>query len=464
MLGGVQRTGWERVPPAERTVEDRTAAVIRVAVIAVVGLALVLGPQLARGRVVPLAVLVTAAFGYALVVAVAEMRGRPLLPAWSTTSLDGALALVACAFTGGAESILVAVLPLVVIAAAVRGGAVAGRFTALVAGAGFTLGAVLASDADVPLVDRWLAGAWWTGFLMAAAVLVGVLVRMLERQLDAAALSRARVSAEREALQEERDLRARLLAAQQARLDGVRVVLHEFRTPVASLTALTADLAAGRLSVPSQQVATRLLAEHAVHLRDMLDGLADVAVTEGSPIGRVRERTVPLAELADAVLDAAAVPPARRAPRIEPDGAAVRCDPQRLRRVLTNLVENAVKYAPVGPIELRCASTVTSTRFTVTDGGPGIPVQDQERVFERFVQLDQSSTRRQGGTGLGLHLCRNVTALLGGSLSVRDRGDGLQGAVFELTIPHLAPTHDELARPTHDRHHDGDRAAAPVVC
>lgn len=427
----MQRTGWERVPPAERTVEDRTAAVIRVAVIAVVGLALALGPQLARGRVGPLAVLVGAAFGYAVVLAVAEVRGRPLLPAWSTTTLDGVLALVACAFTGGAESILVAVLPLVVIAAAVRGGVVVGRLAALVAGAGFTLGAVLGSDADVPLADRWLAGAWWTGFLMAAAVLVGVLVRMLERQLDAAALSRARVLAEREALQEERDLRARLLTAQQARLDGVRVVLHEFRTPVASLTALTADLAAGRLSAPSQRVATRLLAEHAIHLRDMLDGLADVAVTEGSPIGRVRERTVPLAELADAVLDAAAVPPARRAPRIEPPGAAVRCDPQRLRRVLTNLVENAARHSGDAPVELELRHAAGRLVAEVRDRGPGLPPGQEGVVTAKGVALGE----RRGTAGLGLWIVEALVAAMDGELSLRPRDDGGLVARLELPLP-----------------------------
>jgi signal transduction histidine kinase len=428
-----RRGGWERVPRAERTAEDRTAAVIRVAAVLTVGLALVLGPELARGWQVPLAVLVAASLGYALVLAIAELRGRQAVPAWFSTALDGVLVLVACALTGGAESIMVALLPLVVVAAAVRGGAVIGRLAALVAGVGFTVGAVLNSDPDVAPADRWLAGAWWTGFLVATAVLVGVLVQMLERQLDESAMSRARARAEHEAFLEERDLRARLLAAQQARLDGVRVVLHEFRTPVASLTALSADLAAGRLSAPSQVVATRLLAEHAVHLRDMLDGLADVAVTEGSPLGRVRERSVPLAELADAVLDAAGVAPSRRVPHIEPPDATVRCDPQRLRRVLTNLVENAARHSADAPVELDLRHAAGRLVAEVRDRGPGLPPGQEGVVTAKGVALGE----RRGTAGLGLWIVEALVAAMDGELSLRAREGG--GLIAHLDLPLPTP-------------------------
>jgi len=178
-----------------RSFEERTAVVIRLLVVCSVGLALAVEPGLARGRVDPLGLLVAATLGYALVLAVAEWRGRRLLPPRVATSIDAVLALVACGLTGGADSVLVAVLPLVVIAGAVRGGVVLGRLGALAVGAGFTVAAVLGSDPHVPVRDRLLAGAWWTGYLLAAAVLVGVLLRMLERQFEAAAESRARARA-----------------------------------------------------------------------------------------------------------------------------------------------------------------------------------------------------------------------------------------------------------------------------
>ena len=423
-------TDWPGELP-ERTTEERTAAVIRLIVVASVGLALLIGPELARGRTVPAAVLVGAALVYATVLAVADRRGVTLVPPRLATTLDGVLGLLACGLTGGARSIMVAILPLVVIAAAVRGGAVIGRLAAVAMGAGFTVAAVLGSDPAVPMRERLLAGAWWTGFLAAAAVLVGVLVQMLERQLESTAESRARANAEHEAFLEERDLRARLLAAQQARLDGVRVVLHEFRTPVASLTALTADLAAGRLSEPSQKVAVGLLAEHAVHLRDMLDGLADVAVQDGSPLGRVRDRGVRLADLAGAVLDAAGVEPERRAPSVEPPGASVRCDPQRLRRVLTNLVENAARHSGSAPVELALRYASGRLVAEVRDRGPGLPPGQEGLVTAKGVALGE----RRGTAGLGLWIVEALVAAMDGELSLLARDGGGLVARLELPLP-----------------------------
>jgi signal transduction histidine kinase len=417
-----------------RSFEERTAVVMRLLVVCSVGLALVVEPGLARGRHGLLGALVAATLVYALVLAAAELRGRRPLPPRPATAIDAVLALVACGFTGGADSVLVAILPLVVIAGAVRGGVVLGRLWALAVGAAFTAAAVLGSDAHVPVRDRLLTGAWWTGYLLAAAVLVGVLVRMLERQFEAAAESRARARAEHEAFLEERDLRARLLAAQQARMDGVRVVLHEFRTPVASLTALSADLAAGRLAGPARDTATRLLAEHAVHLRDMLDGLADVAVQDGSPLGRVRERPVRLAELAGAVLDAAGVAPERRAPRVEPADAAVQCDPQRLRRVLTNLVENAARHSGDAPVELDLRHAGGRLVAEVRDRGPGLPPGQEGVVTAKGVALGE----RRGTAGLGLWIVQALVAAMDGELRLLPRHGGGLVAHLELPVPAAA--------------------------
>ncbi len=412
-----------------RSVEERTAVVIRLLVVCSVGLVLVVEPGIARGRAEPLGALVVATFGYALVLALAEWRGRRLVPPRLATSIDALLALLACGLTGGADSVMVAILPLVVIAGAVRGGVVVGRLGALAVGAGFTVAALAGSDPHVPAADRWLAGAWWTGYLIAAAVLVGVLLRMLERQYEDAAESRARARAEHEAFMEERDLRSRLLAAQQARLDGVRVVLHEFRTPVASLTALSTDLAADRLSGPAREAATRLLAEHALHLRDMLDGLADVAVQEGSPLGRVRERKVQLTELAGAVLDAAGVAPERRVPHVEPPDAAVRCDPQRLRRVLTNLVENAARHSGDAPVELDLRHADGRLVAEVRDRGPGLPPGQEGVVTAKGVALGE----RRGTAGLGLWIVEALVAAMDGELRLLSREGG--GLVAHLELP-----------------------------
>ena len=418
-------------PARLQRIEERPAVVIRLLVVGAVGLALVFEPRLAQGRAVLLACLVVAALGYALVLGVASWRGRLLPPPRVATAIDAVLALAACGLTGGATSVMVAILPLVVIAGALRGGAVIGRLTALAVGVGFTVAAVAGSGPEVGSAQRWFTGAWWTGYLVAAAVLVGILLRMLERQFEAAAEERARAMAEHEAFLEERDMRSRLLAAQDARMDGVRVVLHEFRTPVASLTALATDLAAGRLTGPAAATATRLLAEHAVHLRDMLDGLADVAVREGSPLGRVRERSVRLEELSDAVLDAAAVEPARRAPTVTPPDAVVRCDPQRLRRVLTNLVENAARHSGSAPVELDLRYTDGRLVVEVRDRGPGLPPGQAGIVTAKGVALGD----RQGTAGLGLWIVESLVASMDGELRLLPREGGGLVALLNLPLP-----------------------------
>jgi signal transduction histidine kinase len=74
-----------------------------------------------------------------------------------------------------------------------------------------------------------------------------------------------------------------------------------------------------------------------------------------------------------------------------------------------------------------------AVEFLVVDHGPGIPAGERDRVFERFVQLDQSSTRRQGGTGLGLYLCRQLAGLLDGTLTLEETPGG--GCTFRLRLP-----------------------------
>jgi signal transduction histidine kinase len=117
--------------------------------------------------------------------------------------------------------------------------------------------------------------------------------------------------------------------------------------------------------------------------------------------------------------------------------------------VLINLTENAAKYAPSGPIEV---IAVPSSRargqvaLTVVDHGPGIAEADRPRVFERFVQLDQSATRSRGGTGLGLYLCKRLADLLGTPLELSETVGG--GCTFGLVLASVGPvdvTKDQLS-------------------
>jgi signal transduction histidine kinase len=118
-----------------------------------------------------------------------------------------------------------------------------------------------------------------------------------------------------------------------------------------------------------------------------------------------------------------------------PDSVApYRCDESLLRQVLVNLVENALKYANGGGhIEVRLTDEEDRPRIAVQDEGPGIPLADQEWIFEKFYRLDADMSRGVGGSGLGLYISREIVTQMGGSLSVRSAHG--EGSTFTVTLP-----------------------------
>lgn len=135
----------------------------------------------------------------------------------------------------------------------------------------------------------------------------------------------------------------------------------------------------------------------------------------------------------------------------------LRGDPNRLRQILTNLVDNALKFTPAGAVHITVArvpekdsDTTCWIRFTVQDSGIGISAETQSRLFRSFSQADGSTTRKYGGTGLGLAICKQLTEMMGGHISV-DSVAG-QGSSFHFTLPLIrvepgAPSTQELPRP-----------------
>ncbi|MBD3220186.1 response regulator, partial [bacterium] len=131
----------------------------------------------------------------------------------------------------------------------------------------------------------------------------------------------------------------------------------------------------------------------------------------------------------------------------EPDGPhRVVADAGRLRQVVTNLAHNALKFTERGGVTVRVVREAAGPvgaryRFEVVDTGVGIPVDQQARIFEKFVQVDGSSTRRHGGTGLGLTICQELTQMMGGEIALTSEpGEGSRFA-FALTLP-PAEDHD----------------------
>jgi signal transduction histidine kinase len=224
--------------------------------------------------------------------------------------------------------------------------------------------------------------------------------------------------------------------------DFVSAVSHELRTPLAATigSVLTLRRMDERLNADQRATLMDVACRQAKRLQRLIEELLTLATVEQGEAPRI-DTPVDVARMVDDIVEELR---AQRAPEELPTirfsddgGVVVHTSESKLRQVLSNLVENACKYAPGGPIDILVRHHGGASRIEVLDSGPGIPPADRERVFERFVQLDQSSTRSQGGTGLGLYLCRQVAVLVGGTLTLDDAPGG--GSRFVLTLPSPAP-------------------------
>lgn len=223
-------------------------------------------------------------------------------------------------------------------------------------------------------------------------------------------------------------------------------VSHELRTPLALILGpIERLLASGELDHGSRgdlQTAAR----NAQVLLKHVDNLLDASKLEAGRLG-AEYAEVDLAGLAKAV--GALFESLARERGIDfsldaPDDLRAEVDPAKVERILSNLLSNAFKFTPAGkPIRVTLRHDPASAVVEVADGGPGIPPEDREAVFERFRQLEGGSTRRFGGTGLGLSIARDFAQLHGGSLTVSTAPEG--GALFTLTLPLHAPEGADVA-------------------
>jgi signal transduction histidine kinase len=112
----------------------------------------------------------------------------------------------------------------------------------------------------------------------------------------------------------------------------------------------------------------------------------------------------------------------------------VAADADKLRQVLTNLLDNAVKYSPDGgSVKIGLTQSGNHIRFRIEDQGLGIPPEEQGRIFEKFFRVDPNLTRGVGGTGLGLYICRELVHRMHGRIAVVS--DGRRGSTFTVELP-----------------------------
>jgi PAS domain S-box-containing protein len=231
--------------------------------------------------------------------------------------------------------------------------------------------------------------------------------------------------------------------ASQAKSDFLASMSHEIRTPMNAIMGVADLLAKTDLSA-AQEKYVQIFRRAGDHLLDLINDILDLSKIEASQL-ELEQRGFSLKDKLEKVTEMVA-------PRAKEKGLTLVCeiapdvpddvvgDPTRLRQVLLNLLGNAIKFTQSGQVSLRVApcpessnSTALRFTFTVADTGMGIPGDKLDQVFERFTQADSSTTRRFGGSGLGLTISKRLVELMGGRIWVESEVG--QGTAFAFTVP-----------------------------
>lgn len=240
-----------------------------------------------------------------------------------------------------------------------------------------------------------------------------------------------------------RDLRRRLAEAERTGAEKtrfIRHVSHEFRTPLSSILGYAALLAEGGERLPPDARAEYLgvLHRNARHLLHVANDLLNISKVEAGTL-EVTLAPVRVADLASAVVVALEPQAQGRGVRValeEAGAPTARADSGRLRQVLFNLLENAVKYSPPGgAIVVRARAAGERVRLEVEDRGPGIAPDDRGRLFREFSRLNPPGTR-VAGAGLGLALSRMLVEAMGGEIGVQSAPG--RGSTFWVELPGAA--------------------------
>ena len=225
------------------------------------------------------------------------------------------------------------------------------------------------------------------------------------------------------------------------RQDFVANVSHELKTPLAVIKSNLEALLDGADQEPEMR---REFLEKASHESDRLEaliqdllslariesgqmGLEFIAIPLNKAIDDCLERHAARAEVKTLAL-------VEKPPKDAPANVAAWADPDALRQVMDNLVDNAIKYTPNGGrITIRWSATEKTVSFEVEDTGVGIAASDLPRVFERFYRADKARSRAVGGTGLGLAIVKHLVQVMKGQVRVKSTLD--KGTTFKVTLP-----------------------------
>ncbi len=226
------------------------------------------------------------------------------------------------------------------------------------------------------------------------------------------------------------------------RSNFVAGVSHELRTPLAQIRLFLDTLRLRRYDTEEEhQWLIGHLTRETTRLEHLVENVLAASRLDQGLTGEVALEPVDLArEAEEAVRDFAPLAASRQVKlttSLTPD-LQVLADPDGLRQLLLNLLDNAVKFGPAGQtVEIRLARTGDQASLSVHDSGPGIPAADHDRIWEPYYRGSHEAARAVGGSGIGLAIVREMTARFTGSIAVESPASG--GAVFVLTLPLISP-------------------------
>ncbi len=225
---------------------------------------------------------------------------------------------------------------------------------------------------------------------------------------------------------------------ERVRQDFVGNVSHEFKTPLTAIQGFAETLLAGAVDDPkNNRRFLEIIREHAVRLARVTDDLLKLARIEAGKL-ELEFFPVGVQELIEGCAETTLLKASRKQISFSmevPAGIpALRGDASLLHDVLQNLLDNAIQYTPPGGrIVVGAAAGPHEATITISDSGIGIPLADQERIFERFYRVDAARSREAGGTGLGLSIAKHIVEAHGGRLWVESAVG--QGSKFSFSIP-----------------------------
>ncbi|PIS10017.1 MAG: hypothetical protein COT73_11635 [Bdellovibrio sp. CG10_big_fil_rev_8_21_14_0_10_47_8] len=266
-------------------------------------------------------------------------------------------------------------------------------------------------------------------FLTQANVYPGYQMRLIKEKPSADLVQKKEANARATAAQKVAEANAAFLA----------VMSHEIRTPLNALIGFNDLLMDSELAEKERKECHQAIARNGELLMHLIDDILDYSKIEAGHISLSKVPVV-ISELLEEVI----LPLKKRAEKKElritiqrgPGcPSVIHTDPRRLKQILNNLIDNAVKFTAQGEVSVTvsCAESLNKVRIEVRDTGPGIAGAVRDRLFEAFSQVDASMTRRYGGTGLGLILSKKLAQNLGGDVWLENSVVG-QGSRFVVQI------------------------------